>query len=162
MALILACVDEFATIYRSVNSYEHLASEIIRGNPDKLSISQLADLARPLLQRVHAAKIARLSEQYRTLEKQGRASADLAQVARAAARGAIDTLLVDIDAVVDGTLDEATGAITRAGKAGADTYDIVDGIAGLTLQFGGRAFGVRKGDLPDQSSPLAAMFRYPA
>lgn len=162
VALILACVDEFATIYRSVNSYEHLASEIIRGNPDKLSISQLADLARPLLQRAHAARIAWLSEQYRTRDKQGRASADLAQVARAAAQGAIDTLLVDIDAVVDGTLDEATGAITRADKAGADTYDIVDGIAGLTLQFGGRAFGVRKGDLPDQSSPLAAMFRSPA
>ena len=119
-------------------------------------------MARPLLQRLHASKIAGLSELYRTREKQGRASADLAQVAQAAAHGAVDTLLVDIDAVIDGTLDEASGAITRAGEASAETYDIADEITRLTLRFGGRAFGVGKRDLPDQNSPLAAMFRYPA
>lgn len=160
--LILACVDEFGAIYRSVNSYEHLAGEPIKGNPDKLSVSELAESARPILQRLHADKVGALNDQYRTREKQGRAGADLALVARAAASGAVDTLLVDIDAVIDGTLDEATGAVAVAGKASGDTYDIVDEIAGLTLRYGGRAIGVRKADLPVAASPLAAIYRYPA
>ncbi|WP_119270549.1 baeRF11 domain-containing protein [Taklimakanibacter deserti] len=160
--LVLACVDEFDAIYRTVNSYEHLAAEIVKGNPDRLSVSELAESARPILQRLHAGRIAALNEQYLMREKQGRAGADLALVARAAAAGAIDTLLVDIDAVVDGTLDEATGAIAIAKEAGADSYDIVDEIAGLTLRYGGRAIGLRKADLPVATSPLAAIYRYPA
>jgi hypothetical protein len=160
--LILSSVDEFDTIYRSVNTYEHLASEIIRGNPDRLSVSELAEKARPVLQRLDAAKIGTLKDLYRTREKQGRAGADLAQVARAAAQGAVDTLLVDIDAVIDGTLDETTGAIAIAKGASAETYDIVDEIAGLALRFGGRAIGVRKADLPVATSPVAAIYRYPA
>lgn len=160
--LLLASVEEFDTIYRSVNSYEHLAGEAIRGNPDRLSASELAELARPILQRLHAGRIAALTAQYHTREKQGRAGTDLAQVARAAAQGAVDTLLVEIDSVIDGTLDEATGAITVARGASADTYDIIDEIAGLVLRAGGRTIGVRKADLPVATSPVAALYRYPA
>lgn len=160
--LVLAAVDEFSAIYRSVNSYEHLAAETIKGNPDRLSTGELAELARGIVQRLHAARIGALAEQYRTREKQGRAGADLAQVARAAANGAVDTLLVDIDSVVDGTLDETTGAITVAKGASADTYDVVDEIAGLVLRFGGRAIGLRQADLPVATSPVAAIYRYPA
>lgn len=160
--LILACVDEFDTIYRSVNTYEHLAAEIVKGNPDRLSTSELADLARPVVQRLHQARIGALNDQYRVREKQGRAGADLALVARAAAQGAVDTLLVDIDSVIDGTLDETSGAIEVAKGASADTYDIVDEIAGLTLKYGGRAIGLRKADLPVATSPVAAIYRYPA
>lgn len=160
--LILACVDEFDTIYRSVNTYEHLAAEIVKGNSDRLSTSELAELARPVVQRLHGARISALNDHYRTREKQGRAGTDLAQVARAATKGAVDTLLVDIDSVIDGTLDETSGAIEVAKGASADTYDIVDEIAGLTLKFGGRAIGVRKADLPVSTSPVAAIYRYPA
>ncbi|HTN96322.1 MAG TPA: hypothetical protein VL101_05040, partial [Nordella sp.] len=141
---------------------EHLAAETIKGNPDRLSTGELAELARAIVQRLHAARIGALAEQYRTREKQGRAGTDLAQVARAAANGAVDTLLVDIDSVIDGTLDETTGAITVAKGASADTYDIVDEVAGLVLRFGGRAIGLRQADLPVATSPVAAIYRYPA
>ncbi|QIG48048.1 hypothetical protein G5V57_10125 [Nordella sp. HKS 07] len=160
--LILASVDDFDTIYRSVNSYEHLAPETIKGNPDRMSAGELAEFARPILQRLHAGRIQALNEQYRLREDQGRAGADLAQVARAAANGAVDTLLVEIDSVVDGTIDETTGAIDVAKGASADTYDIIDEIAGLTLRAGGRVLGLRQADLPVATSPVAALYRYPA
>jgi hypothetical protein len=160
--LLLASVEEFDTIYRSVNSYEHLARETIRGNPERLSAGELAELARPLLQRLHGERIETFNQQYHMREKQGRAGTDLAQVARAAARGAVDTLLVDIDRVVNGTIDEATGAIDMAKGASAATYDIIDEVAGLVLRAGGRAIGVRQADLPVTTSPVAALYRYPA
>ena len=111
---------------------------------------------------IHAGRIQALNEQYRLREAQGRAGADLAQVARAAANGAVDTLLVEIDSVVDGTIDETTGAIDVAKGASADTYDIIDEIAGLTLRAGGRVLGLRQADLPVATSPVAALYRYPA
>lgn len=160
--LILACVDEFDTIYRSVNTYEHLAAEIVTGNPDRLSVSELAEKARPIVQRLHESKIGALNDLYRTRENQGRAGSDLAQVARAAAKGAIDTLMVDIDSVVDGIIDETTGEIAIGQGGSAASYDIVDEVAGLALSHGGRAIGVRRADLPVSTSPVAAIYRYPA
>ena len=41
----------------------------------------------------------------------GRALTDLAEVARAATFGAIETLLVDIDAAATGTVDETSGKL---------------------------------------------------
>lgn len=160
--LVLAAVDEFDPIYRSVNSYEHLAHETIKGNADHLSPSELAEMARPILQRLHAARIQDLHQLYRTREQQGRAGSDLAHVARAAAQGAVDTVMVEIDKVIDGTLDETTGAINVVKGASADTYDIIDEIVGLVLRTGGRAIGLRQADLPVPTSAIAAIYRYPA
>ena len=80
--------------------------------------------------------------------------------ARAATYGAIETLLVDMDAVVPGTIDDQTGSITFAAAAGATTYGVVDEIAGRALAGGARVLGVRKADLPG-SGKLAAILRYP-
>lgn len=43
----------------------------------------------------------------------GRATTDISDTARAATFGAVETLLVDIDTVVHGTVDEKTGASVR-------------------------------------------------
>ena len=80
--------------------------------------------------------------------------------ARAATYGAIETLLVDIDAVVPGTVDDQTGEITFAEAADATNYGVVDEIAGRALAAGARILGVRKADLPG-SRDLAAILRYP-
>jgi hypothetical protein len=53
-------------------------------------------------------------------------------------------------------------ARAAAQGASAETYDIIDEIAGLALRFGGLAIGVRKGDLQVTTSPVAAVYRYPA
>ena len=76
----------------------------------------------------------------------------------AATYGAIQYLLIDIDEVLPGTLDE-NGAVTFASAPSAATYDIVDEIAGRAMLSGARVLAVRRADLPGQAS-LAAMMRY--
>jgi hypothetical protein len=49
--------------------------------------------------------------------------------ARAATMGAIDTLMVDMDEVVPGTVDETVGQVTFRDAGGADSYDVIDEIA---------------------------------
>ena len=90
---------------------------------------------------------------------QGRATTDLASAARAATFGAVDALLVDIDEIVPGWVDENDGSIRLAQEGDAKAYGIVDEIAGRAMENGAKVLGVRKADLPD-GAHLAAILRY--
>ena len=121
----------------------------------------MADAARPVLDAANAAELSALKVLYEARSGDGRATCDLSDGARAATYGAIETLLVDMDAVVPGIVDDQTGAITFAEKADATNYGVVDEIAGRALASGARVLAVRKADLPG-SGDLAAILRYPA
>ena len=77
----------------------------------------------------------------------------------AATFGAIDTLVVDMDAVVPGTVDDdGTVSFGEGGQLG--TYGIVDEIARRALLAGGRVVSARRADIPG-GGDLAAVLRYP-
>ncbi len=157
--LIVAATEPLLSIWRSVNTYPGLVEHAITTSPGELTAAALADAARPILDEVYAADIAAFATLYDQRQQQGRAISDIAQTARAATFGAIDTLLIDIDEVVHGTIDETTGGITFADGPSADTYGVIDEIAGRALSSGAKVLGVRKADIPSEAS-LAAILRY--
>lgn len=158
--LVLAAVESLGAIFRSVNTYPHLAAAGIEGNPEKLTDADLAKDARGVLDGLNQQRLADWLDLFAQRRNQGRASTDLAQVARAATFEAVQSLLVDLDRVIDGRLDEADGSITEASAAGADSYGILDEIARRVLLSGGEVLVVRQDDLPEDS-PVAAILRYP-
>ncbi|MCI0346210.1 MAG: hypothetical protein L0221_12330 [Chloroflexi bacterium] len=158
--LILAATEPLASIYRSVNTYPHLAQATMSGSPDRLTDAQLAEQARAVLDDIYREEIAAWATLFATRENQGRATTDLGSAARAATMGAVDTMLVDIDAVVPGTVDDVAGTVTIADEPGASSYGVVDEIARRVLLSGGRVLGVRNDDIPGEK-PLAAILRYP-
>ncbi len=157
--LILAATEPLLSIYRSVNTYPVFAEQVIESSPVRIPDHELAERARPILDERHAESIRQFVELFEAREKEGRATTDLAQAARAATFGAVHTLLVAIDEVVHGRIDEETGELTLSDQASADNYGVVDEIAGRTLAGGGRLIGVRKADIPNQAS-LAAILRW--
>ncbi|MCP3371950.1 hypothetical protein [Bradyrhizobium cajani] len=158
--LVLAALQPLASIYRSVNTYARLAPTGIDGSPDSLTDAELAARARSVLDSLYRDEIAAFAKRFDLRENQGRATTDIAQAARAATYGAVETLLVDIDEVVPGKVSEVDGRVTFADKGGAGTYGVVDEIAGRVLHAGGHVLGVRKTDIPGGKS-LAAVLRYP-
>ena len=160
LPLVLAAAQPLASIFRSVNSYTHLADEDIDGSPEALSEADLADRARSVLDGLYRKDIEAWTETFRARENQGRATGDVAQAARAATYGAVEALLVDIDDVVHGCIDDEDGSVTFADEPGAGNYGIVDEIAGRVIQSGGRVLGVRRSDIP-RGGALAAILRYP-
>jgi hypothetical protein len=160
--LVLAGVAEFEAIYREVNTYPHLAPKAVHGNPEHMTPGELAEAARPVLRDLHRERIEGWRSLYANRFGERRASSDLAQVARAAVAGAVELLMVDIDAVVLGTMDPETGAVAFAEKPGPATYDVVDEVAAAVLATGGKVVGVRRDDLPEPNAPLAAVLRYAA
>ena len=157
--LIIAAAEPMAAIYRSVSTYPHTASESLGGSADDTADHVLAEQARRVLDGIYAADIAAFHDLYATREQQGRAVTDVAQVARAATFGVIDTLIVDMDVVVPGTVDDEDGTVTLADKASADTYGVVDEIVSRALKSGARIIAARKDDVPGKGE-LAAILRY--
>ncbi len=157
--LILAGTGRLPSIFRSVNSYPGLLNDIIETSPDRQSDAELADAARPILDAEYKAELKAFADVYETRANSGRTTSDLSDAARAATFGAIEALLVDIDTVVHGTVDDTTGAVSFADDAGAASYGVIDEIAGRALASGAKVLGVRKADIPGEA-PLAAILRY--
>jgi len=157
--LILAATAPLDAIFRSVNTYPHLAVEGIAGNPERASDAELAQAARGVLDALFRAELGRVRSLFDLRAGQGRATTDLAQAARAATFGAVDTLLVDVEEVVPGTIDDE-GRVALDDSPSARTYGVVDQIAARALAAGARVLGVRRTDVPGGGS-LAAILRYP-
>lgn len=155
--LILAAAQPMDAIFRSVCSYPHLVAESIAGNPEQASDEDLGRAARTILDRLHRAELESLNTLFATRGAQGRTTTDFAQAAKAATFGAVATLLVDIDDVVPGDIDD-DGRV-RFDAAGPSSHGVVDQIAVRALASGARVLGLRRADIPGGGS-LAAILRY--
>jgi hypothetical protein len=157
--LILAATAPLDAIFRSVNTYPHLVGQQIAGNPESLSDADLAQASRRILDDLFRTELEALHRLFETRSGQGRTTTDVAQAARAATFGAVDTLLVDIDEVVPGTVDDE-GRVEFNDTPSARTYGVIDQIAVRAFLAGARVLGVRRNDLPGGGS-IAAILRYP-
>jgi hypothetical protein len=157
--LILASTEPLDGIYRSVNTYPHLAEQSVPGSPEASSDSDLVAGARMVLDAVYAAELASVHELYERRSSQGRTMLDVGDIARAATFGAVDTAIVDIDDVVPVSVDEESGAVTLAEEDDAIAYGVVDEIARRTWLHGGKVLAVRREDVPGGGS-AAAILRY--
>ena len=158
--LILAATGRLASVFRAVNSYPNLLPEDIKTSPDRTSDAELAQAARTVLDAAYAREVDELKSLYDSRAGSGRATTDMSDAARAATFGAIETLLVDIDAVIPGTVDAETGAVSFGEEGDVGSYGVVDEIASRALASGARVLGVRQADLPGQME-LAAILRFP-
>ncbi len=158
--LVLAALQPLGSIYRSVNSYAHLAPTGIDSSPDGMTDAELATRARSVLDGLYRDELADFARHFEARANQRRTTTDIVHAARPATYGAVETLLVDIDEDVPGKVSEVDGSVTFADMPSATSYGVVDEIAGRVIDAGGRVLGVRKADIPGHK-PLAAVLRYP-
>lgn len=159
LPLILATTKPLESLFRSMSTVPALA-ETIAGNPEHLSESELASAARPILDAHYAEQIKQFHRLFEERTGQNRTTTDISDAARLATFGGIDTLLIDIDGVVDGFVDDETGEITFGDQGDAVNYGIVDEITGRALRTGAKVMAVRKADIPG-GHDLAVITRYP-
>jgi Bacterial archaeo-eukaryotic release factor family 11 len=158
LPLILAAAEPLDGIYRSLNSYPHLVESRVPGSPEGATDGDLAEAARKVLDEVYERELSALRDRFELQASHGRASSDLATIARAATYAAVETLFMDIDEKVPGFVEEESGALTPAGDD-AGSYGVVDEIARRVLLSGGRVLAVRRPEVPG-GGPVAAILRY--
>ena len=151
--LVLIAPEPVASIFRSVCSYPHLIDVGVETNGDKLPEAEIAAAVAPVLlaaQQQRAQELAELVDQRRG---QQRVLTDLADVARAATMGAVDTLIVDRLANEGGSVDEAGNLVLEDGG-----INVVDEVARRVLTNGGRVLALDEDDLPGAS--VTAVLRW--
>lgn len=161
LPLIVAATESIDALFRTVNTSPNLVERRVPGNPEELSDADLADAARTILDEIYAAELTELALTFDRRSSQGRTAFDLSDIARLATMGAVDTVLVDIDADVDGTIDEKSGAVEFSDADGdeAESYGIIDEITRRVIANGGRVLAVRAADIPS-GGQAAALLRY--
>lgn len=162
LPLILAATQPLEGIFRGVNSYPHLAAEGIRGNPEEVSDGDLANASRPILDGIYADQLKAITARIEELGSSGRGVVEISGIARAATFGAIDTVLVDFEAFVPGSIDEESGALTEEadGVERPGDYGVIDEIARRVLLTDGHVLAVRGDEVPG-GGQAAAILRYP-
>jgi Bacterial archaeo-eukaryotic release factor family 11 len=158
LPLILASTAPLDAIFRSVNSYPHLAEEGMQGNPEGSTDTDITEQARPVLDGIYERELRDVRDLASSRTSQERATTDLAEIARAATFAAVETLLIDIDAEVPGVMGEHSGAFSMPGSP--DSHGLTDELARRVLTTGGRVLAVRGEDVPG-GGPAAAILRYP-
>jgi len=152
--LILIATEPIYSIFRQVCSAPTLVSLGVEANPDKWSLTQIAEAVKTVLDQ-HASdtdvELATLVDERRG---QRRATTDLADIARAATAGAVATLILDRE-------NDERGSI---GDDGALTLDpagpvIAKELACRVLANGGRVLALSADRLPG-GSPVTAVLRY--
>lgn len=153
--LILAAVEPLESIFRSVCSYPHLAHTTISPGPD----TELIDRARRVLDEVHAGQLRDAWALFDQRTSQGRTAVDIADIARFATAGAVDTVFVDIDSNISGLVDDQTGAVEFRDSDDAVDYGVLDEISRRVWLTDGRIFAVRREDIPG-GGETAAILRF--
>ena len=147
--LILAAAEPIASIFRSVCSYPELCDAGIAGSPERLTDAELEKAARIVvddLNRMHVRALASLLAERRASE---RTAEDPALVAVAAERGAVETLLFNLDASVD-------DARPPAGVAA----DELESLIRSAWRTGAEVLALRPAEMPNDGT-VAAILRYP-
>jgi hypothetical protein len=158
--LILAAAEPIDAIFRAVNSYPHLAERSLPGSPEDSTDAELGEAARGVLDELYAEQLRELRDLFEQRSGAGRVAVEINDLGRAATFGAVDTLFVDIDTRLPGTIDEESGAVSIDDVDRPGDYGIVDELCRRVILADGRVLAVRAGDVP-AGGPAAAILRYP-
>jgi hypothetical protein len=164
--LLLAGVAYYFPIYRAANSYPHLLSEGIPGNPEDQSPNELHERAWKLVEHYFSEERRKDASKYRELVGTGRTSNDLAEIAKAAGHGRVGVLFLTLP--FEGA-SESLDRISRAHKEidrrqgirrmPIEQEDLMESCTAQTLLNGGRIHEIGSDELPG-NSPIAAILRY--
>jgi hypothetical protein len=159
--LLLASVDYLLPLYREINSYPHLISEGIMGNPDRLQVKELHQrgwpIVQPLFQQAHWQAVAQYQRQIGIRSE--KVANDPIQIIAATYYGRVETLFFALGQPLWGRFDPKTGAIRLHQDKGFGDGDLLNLATIQTMMNGGTVYVARAEEMPSRSL-FAAIYRY--
>lgn len=150
--LVVAAVDYIRALYEEVNTYPHLLSDGISGNPDVTSPSELQESAWVRIIPLMETSRQKAVSQYQALKDTDKADNEFSHIVAAAERGQIDTLFVLANASKGTQLDN----ISEQTEVDLNLLDLA---TVHTFLQDGTVHLLDAESMPDQV-PVAAIYRY--
>lgn len=158
--MVVACFDSHFAVYREVNSYKNIFSKNISGNPADFDAIALHAEAWELLQPQFAKDRQEKSELFLKALTAGKASSDIRDVVPAALDGRIDTLFVEQNNDLYGIYDAENRQVIPRVKNSSGDVSLLNLATVKVFEQGGVVYFMKKEDMPDDTSPVNALFRY--
>lgn len=155
--VVLAGVKYELPIFRDVCDLPSLASEEIYGSFDHASDRELYEKALPVVRDLSKARQREAASRYSRFADTDRACARLEPLLRAARKGRVETLFLDVHAEVCGAFDHESESV-RLGE-GPEAEDLLDLLAAETLLHGGDVYAVERNEMPGHAT-VAGILRY--
>jgi hypothetical protein len=150
--VVLAGVEEFHSLYRSVSQLKNLAPDGIQGNVSRMGADELHRKAWPIVQASVGSKIDEALQLWESAYRLKKAESDVSASARLGVAGRIRLLMTERDRRLWGHFDRATGAIEVIREGGADpgnrALDVLDELAETVILHGGNALALPPERMP--------------
>ncbi len=160
LPLLLAALPEHHTLFQQVSDNPHLLPEGIQINYKAVEADKLTTMAWQIMQPYYESKITDLTDKFAQAKANGTGSDDLKSIAKSAAAGQVETLLVEADREIAGKItDVDTGAINTGDLENPQTDDLLDDIGELVNKMGGQVMVIPQQNMPTETG-VAAIFRY--
>jgi hypothetical protein len=159
MPLLLAALPEHHHLFHAVTRNPFVLSDAIDVYPSELSIDEVRERAWQLVLPLYLDRLNGLVERFGAASAKYLGSADLADVARAAAGSRISTLLIEADREIPGHFDPVSGAIAFAPLDDPGVDDLLDDLAEHAFKTGAEVVIVPAQRMPTTTG-IAAIYRF--
>ncbi len=157
--LVLAALPEYHGHFRDACHQSRLIDGGVERDPFKdIETPELGELAWATVKPTLDQRLRELRDRYHAAAEHQSASDRVEAVARAAAQGGVDTLVVEADRSLPGSVDNESGQVTLDSKENGTGHDVLDDVAELTLRHGGKVFVLASEQMPTDTG-LAAILR---
>lgn len=156
--LVLAGLPDNLSTFRSVAKNPSIWEKDIEADPGSMESRTLRESAWKLLEPYYLDRLSRFIETYGKAKANGQGTDELEEAVKAASQGRIQSLLIEDDRHVHGSLDASAGKITQT-KGETAASDVLDDLAELVIATDGEVIVVPKERMPTTTG-LAATFRF--
>ncbi|MYR05386.1 hypothetical protein GTV32_03230 [Gordonia sp. SID5947] len=139
--LFLFATDPLLDLYQIADHTRRIIP--VHGSPDELRADEIDGAIRRQLSTINSEYNNAVVNRIADGTARGLVATDLAEISRATTAGAVATLVYDFTVDVTGTIDDATGDITRTDGG----YDLLSRLAVSVLDHGGQAIAVRSDEI---------------
>ncbi|MEX1010912.1 MAG: hypothetical protein WDZ29_02505 [Balneolaceae bacterium] len=156
--LILAGTEEVTALYRSINKYNRVLDESVKGNPDDYGESPLLNAGWEIIRDYFLRDMYSAIDQFDDSES-SRTSENLTEIVEATLMGKTDTLLIARHEEMWGWVNEETHSVNITANRRAEDRELLNWTAIQAMEQGGRVFVLPREEMPGQTT-VAALFRY--
>lgn len=159
LPLILVALDEYHAHFHRISSDRFLIENGVRKDPSSLSTEELRAATWEVMRDAFDRRLTEDIERWGNAQAKRQGSGVVSDVAREAANGRVELLLLEENVSLPGQIDWQTGAITQEGVEASEVDDALDDLAEMVLAHGGTVRIIRPDSLKTPSG-IAAIYRY--